>query len=497
MTGGAGATGGAVATGGAAIASGGSGGSVSSGGAATAGSGTGGRSGPRPTVMAVSGTTLVTVDAGKRYQTFEGWGTSLCWWAHHVGGWSAAARSQVVDAVVNPTTGLGYNVFRYNIGGGENPDHEHMGEHREMPGFAPAAGKWDWEADQNQRAVLEEIVETGSEVILEAFSNSPPYWMTKSGCASGSSDGSNNLKDDSYDAFADYLTEVVKHFKDSWGITFRTLEPLNEPNANWWKSNGSQEGCHFSPSSQETLIRAVAAKLKEKGLTETAVSASDENSMDETYDNLRSFSTATMDATVQVNTHSYAGSRRTEVRALTTMHGKRLWQSESGPLGQDLSGDLAAALFMAGRIITDLRELKPEAWLDWQIGDPSRNWASLWLDDAKQSFTPLKRFYMHAGFSRYIRPGAVFVEVNQRDMVAATSGDQRALTLVARNADASASKGFTFDLTTLPAVGAMVEVHRTSRDEDLEAQEPIAIDGFSFVAMLPPSSVTTFVVPMQ
>ena len=97
-------------------------------------------------------------------------------------------------------------------------------------------------------------------MILEAFSNSPPYWMTKSGCASGSTDGSNNLKDDSYDAFADYLTEVVKHYRDSFGITFRTLEPLNEPNANWWKANGGQEGCHFSPANQQTIIKAVGAR---------------------------------------------------------------------------------------------------------------------------------------------------------------------------------------------------------------------------------------------
>jgi hypothetical protein len=68
---------------------------------------------------------------------------------------------------------------------------------------------------------------------------------------------------------------------------------------------------------------------------------------------------------------------------------------------------------------------------------------------------------------------------------------------VVRNPDAAATKGFTFDLTTLPAVGSMVEVHRTSQDEDLEAVAPIAIDGFSFVAMLRPNSVTTFVVPMQ
>jgi len=52
--------------------------------------------------------------------------------------------------------------------------------------------------------------------------------MTRSGCASGNTDGSNNLRDDYYDDFAEYLTEVVKHFRDKWEITFRTLEPLNE-----------------------------------------------------------------------------------------------------------------------------------------------------------------------------------------------------------------------------------------------------------------------------
>jgi O-glycosyl hydrolase len=321
--------------------------------------------------------------------------------------------------------------------------------------------------------------------------------MTKSGCASGSSDGSNNLKDDSYETFADYLTEVAKHYRDTFGITFRTLEPLNEPNADWWRSNGSQEGCHFSPSNQETIIRAVAAKLAEKGLTETTVSASDENSMDEAHVNLRGFSAMTLAAISQMNVHSYAGTRRAELRALATEKGKRLWQSESGPLGQNIADDNEAAMFMAGRIITDLRELRPEAWVDWQVGDPGRSWASLWLDDAEQTFMPLKRFYMHAGFSRYIRPGAVFVEVSEPEMVAAVSGDGRALSLVVRNADRSASKGFTFDLTALPGVGPAVEVHRTSRNENLAALEALPIDGFSFVATIPPYSLTTFVVPLQ
>nr|PZN23569.1 MAG: alpha-L-arabinofuranosidase [Pseudomonadota bacterium] len=448
-------------------------------------------------MTAAPGTTLVKVDTSVRHQSFEGWGTSLCWWANKVGGWSPEARNAVVDAVVNPTTGLGYTIFRYNIGGGENPSHEHMGEFREMPGFSPSQGVWDWDADANQRAILRRIVETGENVILEAFSNSPPYWMTKSGCASGSADGSNNLKDDAYDDFADYLTEVVAHYRDTYGIVFRTLEPLNEPNANWWKSNGSQEGCHFSPSNQERIIREVAAKLAQKGLTETTVSAADENSMDDAYNNMRGFSAETFAAIGQINVHSYAGSKRAEVRELATSKGKRLWQSESGPLGQNINGDIEAALFMAGRIIQDLRELQPEAWLDWQVADPSRSWASLWLDDAAQTFMPLKRFYMHAGFSRFIRPGAVFVDVDHRDMVAALSADSRTVTIVVRNGDTMASKGFTFDLTALPSVGTAVQVHRTSRTENLAPLDPIPIQNFSFVATLPAFSVTTFVVALQ
>jgi O-glycosyl hydrolase len=495
--GGAGAGGGS-GTGGAA-GRGGAGGAAGRGGASGAGGrgGVSGGTGGRPTITASPGTTLIRVNTNMRRQTFEGWGTSLCWWANHVGGWSADARNAVVEAVIDPVAGLGMNIFRYNIGGGENPSHEHMQQYREMPGFQAADGSWNWNADANQRAVLQRIVERGgASVILEAFSNSPPYWMTKSGCASGSSDGSNNLKDDSYEAFAEYLTEVVKHFRDSWGTTFRTLEPLNEPNANWWTSNGSQEGCHFSPSNQQTIIKAVSARLASKGLTGTTVSASDENSMDDAYNNIRMFDAASLAAMSQINVHSYAGSRRAEVRSLATQRAKRLWQSESGPLSVTLADDVEAALFMAGRIITDLRDLQPEAWVDWQVGDPSRNWASFVLNNSQQTFTYLKRFYMQAGFSRYIRPGATFVDVNSPDMVAAVSADGRTLALVVRNGDTSASKGYTFDLTALPAVGASAEARRTSRSENLVSLPAVTIANWSFVATVPAASITTFVIPM-
>ena len=453
--------------------------------------------GGKTTVVAAPGTTLVKVDANTNHQNFEGWGTSLAWWAYQIGGWSSSKKNQFLDLIVDPVAGLGYTIFRYNIGGGDAPGHNHMGTNRQMPGFQSSDGSWDWNADVRQTSVLTHLLSTGQSIIVEAFSNSPPYWMTKSGCASGNTDGSNNLKDDSYDAFAAYLVEVVKHYHDTLGITFRTLEALNEPNANWWKANGSQEGCHFGASNQQQIIKAVSAALTAKEVTDTHVSASDENSMDDAYSILGGYDAATLATMVQMNVHSYAGSKRSQMRTLATSKGKRLWQSESGPLNVDLASNTDAAIFMAGRIIQDLRELQPEAWIEWQVVDPAANWTSFTVNDSQQSWTPVKKFYMQAGFTRYIRPGATFVDINNADMVAATSADGATITIVVRNGDTAASKGFTFDLTSLPSVGASIEAYRTSASEDLVHLPAVAAQNGSFTATVPAYSVTTYVVPLS
>jgi len=478
------------------------GGSTGKGGAGGLGTGgvasTGGSSGTggRPKVVAATGATLVKVDVNTKHQTFEGWGTSLAWWAYEIGGWSTTKRNQFLAQITDPVAGLGYNVFRYNIGGGDDPSHDHMGANREMPGFKSSSGTWDWNADVRQTAVLSQIVATGQKVIIEAFSNSPPYWMTKSGCASGNTDGSNNLKDDSYDAFASYLVDVTKHYRDIVGVTFRTLEPMNEPNANWWKSNGGQEGCHFSASNQQQIIKAVSAALTAQGVTETRISASDENSMDDAVTILGGYDSASMAALVQMNVHSYSGSKRTQLKTLATSKGKRLWQSESGPLSVDLASNTDAAIFMAGRIIQDLRELEPQAWIEWQVVDPSANWTSFTVNDSKETWTPVKRFYAQAGFSRYIRPGATFVDINNADMVAALASDGASVTLVVRNGDSAASKSFTFDLTSLPSIGATTEVYRTSASEDLVHLTAVPVQDWSFTATAPAYSITTYVVPL-
>ena len=122
----------------------------------TATGGTGGL-GSKPTVVAATGTTLVKVNLGTKHQTFEGWGTSLAWWAYQIGGWSSSKRNQFLNLIVDPVAGLGYNVFRYNIGGGDAPGHNHMDANRQMPGFQSSDGTWNWNADSRQTAVLTQL----------------------------------------------------------------------------------------------------------------------------------------------------------------------------------------------------------------------------------------------------------------------------------------------------------------------------------------------------
>ena len=133
-----------------------------------------------------------TFHAGK----FGGWGTSFCWWANRIG-YSDTLTQHAAQAFYDKEQGLGLNIIRYNVGGGDDPEHDHITRtDSDMPGYAinpsydEATGEYtweyDWSADANQRNVLLQALEVcGEDAVVEGFSNSAPYFMTNSGCSSG------------------------------------------------------------------------------------------------------------------------------------------------------------------------------------------------------------------------------------------------------------------------------------------------------------------------
>jgi len=441
----------------------------------------------------------ITIKWQDRYEGFEGWGTSLAWWGHIIGNWNDQEKAaRIMDLVFDPKEGLGLNIVRYNIGGGEKPGPNTLRPGGDVPGFQSEEGKWDWEADAGQRAVIQGALDRGA-TIAEAFSNSPPYWMTNSGSVTGAADGGNNLREDAYDAFADYLTEVVRTFKSKWGITFRTLNPLNEPSSHWWKLGNIQEGCFFDFDKQSEIIRKVAASLKDKGLTETKVSANDDNSIDETIDALHAYDTETIDAIAQINTHSYNGSKMIELREMVSARKKKLWMSEygTGGSGPHSHEDMTSVLELGERIILDLSYLQPAAWVYWQAVEDEgadNNWGFIHANfKGAENFEMNKQFYAMAQYTKFIRPGAIIAPTTDERVLAAYDAVRNELILISCNA--AEERVLSVDLSSIHVESTAAQAYRTSELENFEQVDSVSFDSNKLEIGLPSRSITTIVIP--
>lgn len=389
------------------------------------------------------------VAPGQWLQENEGWGVSLCWWARMCGEWSDAKLDQLITWLVSPT-GLNMRIFRYNIGGGDDPQNQHCTPHHmgsgkglraEMEGFQDApGGPYHWERDYGQRRVMLKIKEKRPDAIFEAFSNSAPWWMTYSGCCSGATDGNkDNLKPEYYEAFAHYLVDVCKHYKDEYGIEFRTLEPFNEAVTNFWYCGGSQEGCHFDAKSQVSFLKVLRPILQASGLS-TVISASDETNINTAVYCLKTMQTDGIASSVkQWNTHSYSGNirDRSQFGSLARSLGARVWMSETGASGQGIAGNLA----LMQRMFNDIHYLLPSAWIDWQyVEEVGDQWCLVNAQfNNESSAQRVKSYYVRQQATRFIPEGYHFVPSLNTRTLAAVSPDSTKLVLVLLNADAQKS----------------------------------------------------------
>jgi O-glycosyl hydrolase len=507
---------------------------------------------------------------GDGYGEFEGWGTSLCWWANRCG-YSDKLTLASAEAFYNKDTGLGMNIGRYNIGGGDNVTTEdvtvEMKEespflHKEhirrsdsvVPGYCTDVTKIDlgknskdyyegsfervdydcgfawnynWDADKNQMNILIAAAKAaGNEFIGEAFSNSPPYFMTVSGCSSGGEDSSvDNLREDSFTAFACYMADVIEHWGKEGVIDFQSVTPMNEPATSYWGAfSEKQEGCHFTQGeSQSKILIELNKELQNKGI-DIIISSSDETSIDAA---ITSFSHLTADAKAvvkRIDTHSYQGTMRQMLRQTAEDAGQNLWMSEvdgTFSIGKKETG-MSAALGFAEAIMKDLNGLMPSAWIMWDAVDlhvDSNNkydtckrdeadkiieegtpfWGIAIADHDKEELLLSKKYYAFGQFSRYIRPGYCLVGSSDFS-VAAYNPEDKSIVIVAMNTNSDDLK-WEFDLSDFDVNVNDIQVVRTSggiKDgenwADLSNEDVTDINGKTFSAFIKGSSITTFII---
>lgn len=451
---------------------------------------------------------------------FEGWGTSLCWWANYIG-YSDKLTEKAAEYFFDPDKGLGLNIVRYNIGGGDDPTHTHIKDGRpdgNMPGFAKldADGNmyYDWTADANQINVLKAAIEKGVDNI-EAFANSAPYFMTISGCSSGGHDASqDNIAPEKYDDFAQYLCDVIKYFKEEEGITFNSISPFNEPDTSYWGyGSPKQEGMHVSPGeSQSGIVNALNSALDENGI-DIILAATEETDLTKAYENFEKLDDSAKDAVDRINAHTYSGSARAEVRQTAQKYGKSLWMSEVDGkfVAGENAGSMAPALGLGRRITIDMNGMQPTAWIIWQIIDSHKDnvfytntslefsddgyWGTCIANHTNGEILRSKKYYGFGQYTRYIKEGMHLISSDDTgDTVTAYDDDEIVIVTTNRTGN---EQTVSYDLSDFSGTLDAADVIRTSENENWAELDQVKIDNGILTVTQPANSITTYVIHGQ
>ncbi|HEX8893643.1 MAG TPA: glycoside hydrolase [Terriglobales bacterium] len=453
-----------------------------------------------------------SIEAGKVVarpaQTFRGWGMSLAWEANDLyGGGRQPAQikdptmqSQYMDLLYgDPATRLtlGFNIVRYNIGGGDDPGHTHMRPDAQMEGYQAGLGaSYDWTRDAPQRRMLAEAKKRGAD-IFEAASYSAPYWMTLSGCSSGSKEShQDNLRTEMQESFINYLATVVKHFRDAEGIRFESLEPFNEPDGAWWRAGGRQEGYTVPIATQNNIIPMLASRMNHDGMS-TFVAGVDTNNIFSAVGTANQLSPEALATLGRFNTHDYHSlvgdlAKLKEYKSLGDKFHKPIWMSELGCCfaNQGDKTDMWGALFMADSIRMDLRDMGAQAWVLWQP-----DWQVIGFDPHGGPPQLKKQYYAIAQYSRFIRAGFHIISAGGAyHTLAAYSRASKRLVLVTTNWDTPAADDL--DLSAFTGLPSAVTVYRTTADQSVNLREEktmLTANGH-IVDPLPVRSINTYVI---
>ena len=413
------------------------------------------------------------INENKTFQEMHSFGASDSWRCQFVGeNWPLIKRNKIADLLFsmendkagNPI-GIGLSSWRFYLGSGsiEQGDASNIRNvWRRSESFLDSLGQYDWTKCAGQRWFLQAAKKRGVPE-FQMFTISPPVFYTKNGFAhSVKKDFSFNLKPDKYDDYANFISNVITHFKNEEGIHFNYVSPFNEPQWDWGK--GSQEG---TPASNEELylyLKHLSESLYSNSL-ETNIIVGEAGSINYLYKPIEN-SNSSDQINVFFNSesplylgdfknlehtitgHSYFSTWPLEKQIIERQKlAKRIeeintdldyWQTEfcilekndetKGGWGRDL--DMPTALYVARVIHSDLTIANARSW-DWWTALSQFNFKDglIHLDDGMTngvesdtsklnhklrfdgSVRETKLLWALGNFSRFVRPGMVRIDV--------------------------------------------------------------------------------------
>lgn len=434
----------------------------------------------------------VTVNSGVSYQRIDGFGFSEAFGqANSIRNAGSSTRQHALDMLFSTTNGAGFSILRSLIpSGSDSIEPRSPGSPNATPHYV-----WDGNNDATDEGQLWLARQAKSYGVTDFYNDawSAPGFMKTNGSDSGGGSlcGTPSASCSSGDwrkAYANYLVQDAK-FWASVGLTPSAIDFVNEPTL-----TTSYASMLANPTQATSFLSVFGPAMKASGLS-TKVACCDTVGFSQLPGYLSSLSgnpTANSDVGL-ITSHAYAGGAPTSP---VSSGGRHVWESEwsINGSGWDTSwddGTNASGFYWAQQAYTALVHGDVNAFLYWWgVSSTSHNSSLIGLSGS--TLTASKRYYALAGYSRFIRPGAL--------RISASGGPDGLDVSAYRNNDGSvivvALNTSTSSVSTKVSVTGSSSGHATpyltNANNSMAAKAPVALNNGSFAANIPGRALVTY-----
>lgn len=421
------------------------------------------------------------IDWTNERQVIEGFGGSGAFHqAANLMAYPEKERDQILDLLFSQDKGIGISIVRNIIGDGGDWGNLIDGP---TPTIEPQEGVWNWTGDEDQVWLMNEAKKRGCDRFISTVW-SPPAWMkTNKSVVKGG-----ELRRDKYQAYADYLSNYVRGYKEHHNIDIYAISLANEPGFAAPYSSCLWTGARF----RDFIKNHLTPTFKRDNVTIKVIIPEEMNFSEEyALDTLND--PGACNGVDIIGTHAY--DFKAKPFPVAKSKNKSIWQTEVSNIGFN-DGSIDDGLKYAKLLHDHMTVTEVNAWLFWWLAAYKPGEALVHLDTNFKTFQTFKRLYTIGNYSRFVRPGYVRINADSNPaanifVTAYKDGCSGKFAIVAIN-NGEREQDVNFHLNEFPKLKAVIP-YRTSVTENLAKLDKIPVTKNTFRAQLKAKSVITFV----
>ncbi|MGN9762177.1 glycoside hydrolase family 30 protein [Streptomyces sp. SD31] len=431
--------------------------------------------------------TTATINGSTTYQPIDGFGFS-----EHFGradimrgsqGLPAQKQREILDLLLNRTTGAGLSILRLGIDSGIQPTD---------PGGPNATPKYLWDRqDKGQVWLAQQAKAYGVTRFFADAWTAPGYMKTNGTDANGGTlcglSGASCASGDWRRAYANYLVQYARFYAQE-GIGITDLGFTNEPD---WTA--TYDSMRLTPAQAVEFTKVFGPIANAAGYKVACCDSFGWNQQ-------KAYTGAIeADATARGHVSTHTGHTYASAVDGPLPTSKRTWMSEWSPNGTTWNenwddGSGYDGFTVASAVHDALTKGNTSGYVYWYGASVGATRGLIQMDGANYHVS--KRLWAIANYSRFIRPGATRIGAATPDAnlrLSAFRNTDGTLTVVVLNAATSAQR-VSYSLRNTGITTGTATPYLTNGSNSMAQQSAVAVSGGSLTATVPARSLSTYIV---